>query len=94
MKKKLESRRLDFDAKLNKIHKSKKENPIAEEEVRVSQMKYEDSVSDITNRMLSFSAMEVKKQNHLGTIFTLLGPTIKRLELPYIRTISITTTKH
>ena len=42
LKSKLENRRLDFDAKLNKVQKSKKENSVLEEETRVSQAKYEE----------------------------------------------------
>ncbi|KAJ3222718.1 hypothetical protein HK099_001984 [Clydaea vesicula] len=58
LKKKMESRRLDFDAKLNKVQKSKISKPELEEECRVSQMKYEDSLSDVTNKMLSLNSTE------------------------------------
>ena len=55
LKKKLETRRLDFDARVSKQAKSKKES---DEEFRISQMRYEDSVSDLTNKMISLSMAE------------------------------------
>lgn len=58
LKKKLESRRLDYDAKLNKVQKSKKEKPELEEEMRSAQGKYEESISDLQNRMLKLSESE------------------------------------
>ncbi|KAJ3067669.1 hypothetical protein HK102_007364, partial [Quaeritorhiza haematococci] len=54
-KTKLESRRLDFDAKLNRVHKSKKEKPELEEDTRVAQMKYEESLTDTTQRMIALN---------------------------------------
>ena len=56
---KLENRRLDFDAKLNRVHKSKKENPELEEETRVAQGKYEDSLTHITEAMIQLNSNDV-----------------------------------
>ncbi|KAI9101726.1 hypothetical protein DFS34DRAFT_427830 [Phlyctochytrium arcticum] len=58
VKSKLARRRLDFDAKLNKVHKSRKENPNLEEETRVAQAKYEESLHDTTNKMIMLNSSE------------------------------------
>ncbi|KAJ3253354.1 hypothetical protein HK103_000733 [Boothiomyces macroporosus] len=55
---KLENRRLDFDAKLNKVQKSKKENTVLEEEARVCQAKYEETLETITQQMLNLSSKD------------------------------------
>ncbi|KAL2911162.1 hypothetical protein HK105_209370 [Polyrhizophydium stewartii] len=55
LRKKLENRRLDFDAKLNKVQKSKKESPELEEETRVCQAKYEESLTSITEKMIDIN---------------------------------------
>ncbi|TPX61360.1 hypothetical protein PhCBS80983_g01146 [Powellomyces hirtus] len=57
-KAKLERRRLDFDAKLNKVHKSRKEKPELEEETRVAQAKYEESLTDTTSKMIELNSNE------------------------------------
>ncbi|KAJ3150624.1 hypothetical protein HDU89_003032 [Geranomyces variabilis] len=57
-KAKLERRRLDFDAKLNKVHKSRKEKPELEEEARVAQAKYEESLTDTTAKMIELNSNE------------------------------------
>lgn len=59
LKKKLENRRLDFDAKLNKLNKSKKENPALEEEMKTAQFKYEETLRDVQTVMATFSEREV-----------------------------------
>lgn len=59
IKKKLENRRLDFDAKLNQVQKVKKEAPKLEEETRVAQMKYEETMSTLTSKMIDINATEV-----------------------------------
>lgn len=53
IKKKLKMRRLDYDAKLNKMQKSKKEKPEYEEEVQASQLKYESSLQAYEDIMSS-----------------------------------------
>ncbi|KAJ3314428.1 hypothetical protein HDV04_000410 [Boothiomyces sp. JEL0838] len=58
METKLENRRLDFDAKLNKVQKSKKENTVLEEEARVCQAKYEETLETITQHMLNLSSKD------------------------------------
>lgn len=60
IKKKLENRRLDFDAKLNQVQKAKKEVPKLEEETRVAQMKYEETMSTLTQKMIDINATEVR----------------------------------
>ena len=55
---KLENRRLDFDAKLNKVQKSKKENTSLEEETRASQAKYEETLEVITQKMIELNTQD------------------------------------
>jgi uncharacterized protein YcbK (DUF882 family) len=55
---KLQNRRLDYDAKLNKLQKSKKENPALEEEVRVAQAKYEESLEAATTQMIDLNSQD------------------------------------
>lgn len=59
LKKKLANRRLDYDAKLSKLQKSKKEKPEYEEEMKTAQIKYEESLNDLFNLMRIFAEKEV-----------------------------------
>lgn len=59
LKKKLESRRLDYDAKLNRLSKSKKEKPGLEEEMKTAQKKYHETLNDVENLMSTFAEREV-----------------------------------
>jgi phage regulator Rha-like protein len=59
LRKKLDSRRLDYDAKLNKLQKAKKEKPEWEQEVQASKMKYEETEYDVVQRMIYFQDSEV-----------------------------------
>lgn len=59
LQKKLENRRLDYDAKQNKLTKSKKEKPALEEETRAAQYKYEETYKDLFNLMSRFGEREV-----------------------------------
>jgi hypothetical protein len=56
---KLENRRLDYDAKNNKIQKSKKENVSLEEETRAAKQKYEESLDAITLKMSDLNTFDV-----------------------------------
>ncbi|CAG8489510.1 7373_t:CDS:2 [Scutellospora calospora] len=58
MKKKLESRRLNYDAKLSKMQKSKKEKPELEEEMRNAKEKYEDSKEELHKKMRTINDSE------------------------------------
>ncbi|CAG8544516.1 2447_t:CDS:2, partial [Acaulospora morrowiae] len=51
LKRKLESRRLDYDAKLNRVQKSKKEKPELEEELRASKEKYDETMEELYGKM-------------------------------------------
>eukprot|EP00158_Paraphelidium_tribonemae_P003945 Partr_v1_DN26483_c1_g1_i4_m24144 putative BAR domain protein len=55
---KLENRRLDYDAKMNKISKVKKENPALDEEMRSAQTKYEETLAEIEEKMLQLNQTE------------------------------------
>lgn len=58
-RKKLESRRLAFDASQAKLQKSKKEDFKMEEELRSSRAKYEESSEDVYRRMLDIKEAEI-----------------------------------
>ncbi|KAI8914213.1 hypothetical protein EDD86DRAFT_187059, partial [Gorgonomyces haynaldii] len=53
---KLENRRLDFDAKMNRMQRAKKESPELEEETRVAQSKYEETLTQITELMIQLNS--------------------------------------
>lgn len=61
----MNNRRLDYDAKLNRNQKSKKEKPEWEEELRTAQMKYEETLSEIENVMISLNSQEDEQCENL-----------------------------
>ncbi|OMJ18738.1 Meiotically up-regulated gene protein [Smittium culicis] len=58
LQKKFDSRRLDYDAKSNKLNRLKKESSVVEDECRTAQAKYEDSFDDVVSKMLAFQDSE------------------------------------
>ena len=58
-RKKLESRRLAYDASLAKIQKAKKEDFKAEEELRAQKAKYEETSEDVYRRMQDVSTFQL-----------------------------------
>lgn len=58
LKKKLEFRRLDYDAKSNKLSKATKPKPRLEEETREAKEKYEQTLGDLEERMSSYAGLE------------------------------------
>ncbi|KAF1798154.1 hypothetical protein FB192DRAFT_1289532 [Mucor lusitanicus] len=58
LRKKLESRRLDYDSKLGRLQKSKKEKPELEQELQAAKMKYEDSEYDVIQKMALLQEFE------------------------------------
>lgn len=58
LKSKLENRRLDYDAKMNKVQKTKKENQTLEEEARVAQAKYEETLGVLWDKMVEIESNE------------------------------------
>ncbi|GAB5588690.1 hypothetical protein Unana1_03590 [Umbelopsis nana] len=69
LRKKLDSRRLDYDAKLNKLQKAKKEKPEWEQEVQAAKMKYEETEYDVVQRMIYFQDCE---EDHFNALTELL----------------------
>lgn len=69
LKKKLENRRLDYDAKQNKLSKSKKENPGLEEETKIAQQKYFETLDAVETLMSTFAEREV---NFIGILLWLI----------------------
>jgi predicted nuclease with TOPRIM domain len=59
LKSKLESRRLDYDAKLNRIQKAKKEKPELDEEMRAAAQKYSDTLTELETLMVALNECEV-----------------------------------
>ncbi|KAF2404714.1 BAR-domain-containing protein [Trichodelitschia bisporula] len=58
-RKKLEARRLAYDASLAKMQKAKKEDFRVEEELRAQKAKYEESSEDVFRRMMDIQEAEV-----------------------------------
>ena len=58
-RKKLENRRLAYDASLSKMQKAKKEDFRVEEELRTQKAKYEESSEDVFRRMQDIKETEV-----------------------------------
>ncbi|KAF7723964.1 hypothetical protein EC973_001480 [Apophysomyces ossiformis] len=58
LRKKLESRRLDYDAKLSRLQKSKKEKPELEQEMHAAKMKYEETEYDLLQKMVRLQEFE------------------------------------
>ena len=66
-RKKLESRRLAYDATLSKMQKAKKEDFRIEEELRAQRIKYEESSDDVYRRMSEIQESEAESMADLGT---------------------------
>ena len=65
-RKKLENRRLAYDASLSKMQKAKKEDFRVEEELRTQKAKYEESSEDVFRRMQDIKEAEVDSVADLG----------------------------
>ncbi|KAF7732125.1 hypothetical protein EC973_006380 [Apophysomyces ossiformis] len=65
MKRKLESRRLDYDAKLSRLRSAKKEKPEWEQEMQASKIKYEETERDLIEKMELLQEYEDDHRNAL-----------------------------
>ncbi len=65
-RKKLEARRLAYDASLSKVQKAKREDFRVEEELRSQKAKYEESNEDVVRRMQDIQEAEVESVADLG----------------------------
>jgi hypothetical protein len=65
-RKKLENRRLAYDASLSKMQKAKKEDFRTEEELRSQKAKYEESSEDVFRRMEDIKEAEADSIADLG----------------------------
>jgi hypothetical protein len=65
-RKKLENRRLAYDASLSKMQKAKKEDFRVEEELRSQKAKYEESSEDVLRRMQDIKEAEAESVADLG----------------------------
>jgi chromosome segregation ATPase len=61
LQKKLQSRRQDYDAKLAKVQKAKKEKPEWEEEMQAAKAKYEETRENVLNLIAG------KKKTHASS---------------------------
>ena len=59
MKKKLDNRRLDYDAKLNKTSKKSKDSEQINDELKIAQTKYETTLQNIIDKMNLIKSNEV-----------------------------------
>lgn len=65
-RKKLETRRLAYDASLSKMQKAKKEDYRVEEELRSQKIKYEETSEDVLRRMEDIKEAEADSVADLG----------------------------
>lgn len=65
-RKKLEQRRLAYDASLSKMQKAKREDFRVEEELRSQKAKYEESNEDVFRRMQDIREAEAESVQDLG----------------------------
>ncbi|KAJ2891251.1 hypothetical protein IWW38_003704, partial [Coemansia aciculifera] len=66
LQKKLESRRSDYDSKLAKFNKSRKDSVVLEDELRTAQVRYEDNYDDMARRMMQ---MQDSEQDYLLDLY-------------------------
>ncbi|KAJ2486068.1 hypothetical protein EV174_001343 [Coemansia sp. RSA 2320] len=66
LQKRLESRRSDYDSKLAKYQKSRKDSVALEDELRTAQVRYEDNYDDMARRMMQ---MQDSEQDYLVGLF-------------------------
>ncbi|KAI8086028.1 uncharacterized protein BX664DRAFT_334725 [Halteromyces radiatus] len=66
---KLESRRLDYDAKYNRLQKAKKESPDSEQSVQAAKVKYEETEFDVVQCMITLQETE---DDHIDALRNLL----------------------
>ncbi|KAL1838585.1 hypothetical protein VTJ49DRAFT_2512 [Mycothermus thermophilus] len=59
-RKKLENRRLNYDACITKVQKAKRDDPRLEEELRAARVKYEESTDDVLRRMQDIQDAEAE----------------------------------
>ncbi|POR37069.1 Uncharacterized protein TPAR_02734, partial [Tolypocladium paradoxum] len=67
-RKKLESRRLAYDASVAKMHKAKRDDFRIEEEMRVCKTKFDDSSEDVLRRMQDIKDTEVESIGALSSL--------------------------
>ena len=66
-RKKLENRRLAFDASMTKLQKARRDDYRVEEEVRTAKAKYEESSEDVLRRMQDIKDAELDSVRDLGS---------------------------
>ncbi|KAL2268958.1 hypothetical protein VTJ83DRAFT_3804 [Remersonia thermophila] len=64
-RKKLENRRLNYDACITKVQKAKRDDPRLEEELRNAKVKYEESTDDVLRRMQDIQDAEADNMQDL-----------------------------
>ncbi|KAJ2160554.1 hypothetical protein GGF46_002150 [Coemansia sp. RSA 552] len=67
MQKKLEARRSEYDSKMVKFQKARKDNITIEDELRTAQVRYEDQYDDLAHRMME---MQDAEQEYLRGAFS------------------------
>ncbi|KAI9470244.1 hypothetical protein LPJ78_000535 [Coemansia sp. RSA 989] len=67
LQKKLETRRSEYDSKMVKFQKARKDNITVEDELRTAQVRYEDTYEDLARRMME---MQDAEQEYLRGAFS------------------------
>ncbi|KAK9768263.1 hypothetical protein K7432_001230 [Basidiobolus ranarum] len=68
-RKKLESRRLDYNAKLNTVQKTKKDKPELEDQMRTAEMKFHETMDDVHSRMVDIGNNEELSMKDLYSFY-------------------------
>jgi len=89
LQKKLHSRRLDYDSKLAKVQKAKKEKPEWEEEMQSAKAKYEETREHVLGIMAAIHETQASEKTSIGERRNLLqgailGPTTPLLTSIYL----------
>ncbi|ORY04327.1 BAR-domain-containing protein [Basidiobolus meristosporus CBS 931.73] len=71
LRKKMESRRLDYNAKMNAVQKAKKEKPELEEQMRAAELKFNESADDTYSKMVAISNAEEMYMDQLARFYDL-----------------------
>lgn len=69
LRKKLASRRLDYDSKLNRLNKAKKEKPELEQEMQAARIKYQETEHDLIQKM---AYMQEFENEHRDALYVLV----------------------
>ncbi|ORZ17948.1 hypothetical protein BCR42DRAFT_478578 [Absidia repens] len=93
LKKKLESKRLDYDAKLTRLQKSKKEKPEWELEMQTAKTKYGESESDVIQKMIILQEYEGTQLAYYQRCVELINELRDHMPNPEVCSVTTLTTR-